>query len=54
MEIQLRDEENAALGVFIVLLCKMVTDNHYNSERGGSGGGGRAHGWCPYPRWTRV
>ena len=32
MEIQLREEENAALAVFIVLLCKMITDNHYNSQ----------------------
>lgn len=31
-EVQLTDTANAALAIFIVLLCRMITDNHYNRE----------------------
>lgn len=32
MEVQLTDTANAALSIFVVLLCRMITDNHYKSE----------------------
>ena len=32
MEVQLTDTANAALSMFVVLLCRMITDNHYRSE----------------------